>query len=227
MSDLQRVGPVTGGSGSAAPFTAGFTGGQRVTDAHGRFNDAAAFNRLFTGGMTLTSISNVTFTSGTLGATCTPIIGVWNPATSKVSLSILQAIMGVTMTALQATGGGPYVWAASIGNAALTLGGQPINCATLQAGGSAAKFFAGVALTGLTNNLAIIGASSLGGGSASNAAFLATAVAMQTQQAGQIENLDGQYTVPPGGVLALLATTTPVAHSAASRLLWEEVPNMV
>ena len=33
-----------------------------------------------------------------------------------------------------------------------------------------------------------------------------------------------EFIAPPGGVLALLATTTPVAHSASSGLVWEEVP---
>lgn len=81
-----------------------------------------------------------------------------------------------------------------------------------------------VALTGLTNNLAVRHASALGGGSAEAAAFLATAVAMQTQNVPTVEAVDGSIIVPPGGVLALLATTTPVAHSAVSSLLWEEVP---
>ena len=56
------------------------------------------------------------------------------------------------------------------------------------------------------------------------AAFLATQVALQTQQVSFIEQIDGAVIVPPGGVLALLATATGVAHSAVSSLLWEEVP---
>jgi len=224
MSELQRVGPVWGGSGTAAPFTAGFSGAQRVSDAHGRFMQAALEDRLFSNGMTLTSISNVTFTTGTLGATCTPIAGVWNPLNSNRNLVVLQAILGVTITALQATGGAPFAWASSIGNAAITTGTAPTNRRTLAAAGSAAKGFAGVALTGLTNNLAVIAGSSLSGGSGSNAAFLATAVAMQATQVSAVENFDGGIIVPPGGVLALLATTTSVAHSAVSALLWEEIP---
>ena len=79
--------------------------------------------------------------------------------------------------------------------------------------------------TGLTNNLVVRHASALGGGSAIGTAFLATQAGAQTQQvAGQVENIDGSIIVPPGGFLALLATITPVGHSAASALLWEEVP---
>lgn len=224
MSDLQVRGPIVGGAGSPVPFTASIDGSQRVNDAHGRFMDAAIYGRLFTGGMTLTSISNVTFTTGTLGATCTPIVGVWNPSTSPVNLVVQQATLGATITALNSTGGGPYVWAVSVGNGAISTGSNPFNCKTLQQTGSYAKFYAGTALTGLTNNLVVMRGSSLGGGSASNAAFTATAVAMQTTQQGSVENLDGGLIIPPGGVLALLATTTPVALSASSGIVWEELP---
>jgi hypothetical protein len=151
------------------------------------------------------------------------VLGVWNPANNQVNLVIVQAVLGLTMTALQATGAAPFVWATQTGQGAISTGAQPLNRKTLTQAGSAARDVTNVALTGLVGNLAVRGASALGGGSAEGAAFLATAVAMQTQQASYVEQIDGAIIVPPGGVLALLATTTPVAHSAASMLLWEEV----
>jgi hypothetical protein len=78
-------------------------------------------------------------------------------------------------------------------------------------------------LTGLTNNLVVRGASALGGGSSANFSFVGTAVGQATSNVPSVENIDGGIIVPPGSVLALLATTTPVAHSAAGMLLWEEV----
>jgi hypothetical protein len=195
-----------------------------VQQLHGRLYEANYRGSLFSGGMGLTSINSALFTTGTLGATCTPVAGVWNPPGSGVNLAILQAILGVTMTALQATGAAPFVWASSVGNAGITTGAEPLNRSTLQLGGSKARDMTGVALTGLTNNLVVRHASLLGGGSALALAFLATAAAMQTQEQSFAEDIQGAIIVPPGGVLALLATTTPVAHSAASALLWEEVP---
>ena len=44
-----------------------------------------------------------------------------------------------------------------------------------------------------------------------------------TVNVSSVENFDGSLIVPPGGVLALLGHTTPVAHSAAAEILWEEV----
>jgi hypothetical protein len=165
----------------------------------------------------------VTFTTGTLGATCTPIIGVWNPGTSQVNVVVLQAILQIALTALQNTGGGPFVWAASVGNNAISTGLTPINRRTLQTGASGVKGFAGTALTGLTNNLVVLHAAGVAGGNLYNIATLSTAAGFTTPMIPSVENIDGGFVVPPGGVLALLATTTPVAQSASSALLWEEV----
>lgn len=219
-----QVGPVSGLDGSQLTLRQNRTGELMVSELHGRFYEQAYRGSLFSGGMTTTSINAATFTSATTGVTATPIAGVYNPLSSSVNLVILQATLTVGITALQATGGGPYVWMASTGNGAITTGAQPYSRRTLTAAGSSAKNMAGVALTGMTGTLAIVGGSSLGGGSSVAAAFLGTAVGMHTQMMGFVENLDGSIIVPPGGVLALMATTTPVAHSAASSILWEEVP---
>jgi len=223
MSDLQRVGPVWGGSGTAAPFTSSLSGSQRVNDSHARYMDANLRGAIFSGGMGLTSISNATFT--TLTATTTPIAGVWNPPTSPVNLVVLGATLGVTVTAATATGGGPYVWATSIGNNVITTGSIPLNRKTLALAGSYAKHFPGVALTGLTNNLVVAGAAAVGGGQMQGFSFVATAAGSPAPlPPANLDPIDGCWIVPPGGVLALLATTTPVAHSAVSTLIWEEVP---
>lgn len=227
MTQVQVTGKVGAddlAAGSEAPFRQGRQGEQIVQELHGRFYETNRVGALYSGGMGLTAINAATYTTGTLGATCTPVAGVWNPAGSAFNLVVLQAILSLTMTALQATGPGPFVWASSVGNTGLTLGNEPLSRRTLTLGGSAARDMTNVALTGLTNNLVVRHAAAVGGGSAEAAAFLATAVGMQTQQLPTVEPVDGSIVVPPGGVLALLATTTPVAHSAVSSLLWEEVP---
>ncbi len=180
---------------------------------------------LFSAGMSMTSISNATYTLATLGNTVTAVVGVWNPATSLVNLVMLQAVVNVSQTALQATGAGGFVWAMSTGNTAITTGAAPLNRKSLALSGSVAKDLTNTAPTGLTNNLVVRFASAHGGGSAIGTAFLATQAGAQTQQiAPNVENFDGSLIVPPGGFLALLASLTPVGHSAASSLLWEEVP---
>lgn len=218
-----QVGPRVLADGAPAPGRLTKTGAMATADVHGRFQEAALRGRLFADGMTLTSINNVTFTTGTLGATATPILGAWNPLNSGFNLVILQARLQVINTALQTTGPGAFVWATSYGNAAITTGNAPLNRATLQPAGSVAKGLAGVALTALTNNLVVRDAAGVGGGPISNLSTLQTAAGLMPFSAAEIDNIDGAYIVPPGGVLALLATSTPVAISAASSLLWEEI----
>lgn len=219
-----QVGPVTATDNTEAALRQGKSAEQIMQQLHGRLYEQNYRGNLYSGGMGLTAINNATYTTGTLTAACTPVVGVWNPSTTGVNLVILQAILGLTMTALQATGGAPFVWASSTANLAITTGAQPLSRLSLALTGSKARDMTNVALTGLTNNLVVRHASALGGGSALSIAFLATAVAMQTQQVPWVEQIDGAIIVPPGGVVALLATTTPVAHSATSSLLWEEVP---
>lgn len=205
------------------PFRQGRGGEIIAQELHGRFYEQAYRGKMFSNGMSVTAINNATFTSGTPGATCTPIAGIWNPSNSTVNAVIAQAILSLVITALQNTGGGPYVWAGSIGNGGLTLGTAPFNRKTMGSLGSQCKGLAGIALTGLTTNLAVFAAAALGGGNAFSIATLDTAAGFSTIQQPFVENFDGSLIVPPGGVLALLATTTPVAQSAASNLIWEEV----
>ena len=218
-----QVGPGTSADGTSPALRQGRSNELILSELHGRLYETNYRNALFSDGMNLTSISAATFTTGTLGATCTPIAGIWNPSTSPVNCVVLQAILGVTITALQATGGGPYVWATSTAQTALTLGNTPLNRKTLAAAGSQAKGLAGVALTGLTGSLVVRGAAALGGGSALNTAYLQTAAGALPALIANLAVMDGAWIVPPGGILALLATTTPVAHSAVSTLDWEEV----
>src|SRR5438552_66139 len=62
------VGPRTLQDGAKFTQRGDRTGATMVGDVHGRFTEAALRNTLFSAGMNLTSISNATFTTGTLRA---------------------------------------------------------------------------------------------------------------------------------------------------------------
>jgi len=219
-----KVGPQVAADSSQITGRATKDGAITAQDIHARFHEATYRGGVYSGGMAaLTAINAATFTSATLGATCTPIAGVWNPANSPVNLAILQAILGQTLTALVNTGGGPFIWAVGTGQSALTLGNAPLNRKTLAKQGSQAKDLSGVALTGLTGSLIVACASALFGGSAMDVTETDTAAGFAVGQQAAVENIDGSFIVPPGGILALLATSTPVAHSAVSGLVWEEI----
>lgn len=225
MAQKLKIGSgVAWGTGAEADMRGGKEFDLIVSELHGRFGTLNYDGLLNSGGMTLTSINNATFTTATLGVTCTPILGIYNPLNNTVIAEILQATLQMILTALATTGPGALMWATSTGNNAISTGNVPLNRKTLAATGSSCKDMSGIALTGLTNNLVVRGASAMNGGSLYNISGTGTPAGFQTVAQGQVENIDGAWFVPPGGVLALLATTTPVAHSAAGGLLWGERP---
>jgi hypothetical protein len=218
-----QVGPRAVGDGAENEIRLDKTSALIVSDAHGRLQEAALRGKLFSAGMTITSISNATFSTGTLTATCTPIIGVWNPPGSGKNLVILQARVQLINTALQVTGAGALVWAVSSGQSAISTGIVPLNRLSLANSGAIGKGFAGTALTGLSGSLIVQEVAALGG-LLSNLSTLQTAAGLMPLSPAFVDNIDGAFIVPPGGVLALLCTTNaPVAVSAASSILWEEV----
>lgn len=195
-----------------------------MQELHGKFYEQTSRGNVFSGGMGVTSISNSTFTVGGIGASTTPVVGVYNPSTSGKNLVILQATLAVTVTAGTATGAGGFVWAMSVGNLGVSTGNVPLSRLTLVQSGSVAKDMTAVACTGITNALTVRFASALNGGLIKNASSVETAVGQNIGTvATPVELFDGSLIIPPGGVLALLAGTTPVAHSAASGIVWEEV----
>ena len=219
-----RVGPITAADGTVQPARAAKTGEILTSDVHGRFYESNIRNNIYCAGMTTTAINNATFTTATTNNTTTPILGVWNPAGSGKNLVILQARLQATITAATATGGGAFVWMVGTATGAASTGTAPRNRNMLVASGSVAKDMSGVALTGLTVTLAFLDTSGLSAGAVASFSEVGTAVGFVPAQGGTcIDNIDGALIVPPGFVLSLQCTTTPVAHSAASSLIWEEV----
>lgn len=221
-----QVGPAapSAGDGVILNSRGGKSGENIVQGLHGRFYEQCYRGNVYSDGIsTVQAITAATYNIATLGNTATPIAGLWNPSTSPINAVLLAATLNTIKTALQNTGCGPFFWATSIGNTAITTGNTPLNRKTLAKSGSFCKGMSNVALTGLTNNLVVMGASSLIGGSSSLAAFLETQAGMATYPFASRELFDGEWIVPPGGVIALLAGSAPVAVSATSMLVWEEV----
>lgn len=233
LTTPQRLG------GSVIRSTGTYDGSAYVQDSHARFMEAVNRGNVYSTGMVSTSMAAATFTianatSATLAtaAASTPIVGIYNPIQNQVNCVIWVATLGVTITALQATGCGGFGWVVFAGQTLITVASQavPVNNKTLLATGSNVRGLSGLALTGLvaTQGTAAAGsflrASSLNGGSNQTDAFLQTAVGTLPSATSAIELIDGGIIVPPGGILGLYLTTQPVAHSALSGLTWEEVP---
>lgn len=216
------TGPVNFGDGVNPPLRQGRQGDVQVSELHGRYYEQNYRNNLFfTGHTALTALSANTIT---LTATTTPILGLYNPSSSTVNAVVLQAHLNMVSSNLTSGAGpGALVWAVSTGNGAISTGLTPYNAKTLIAAGSQVRGFAGgTALTGLTNNLVVAAGSQLPSPSGLTYTTLAS-TALLPSYSGR-EDLDGSIIVPPGGVLALLNTTSSTVFSAVGRLTWEEVP---
>lgn len=214
--------PSAGSPNAVMNGRAGQQGDAIVSELHGRFYEATYRNNVWLGGHTApVALSANTIT---LTATTTPILGVWNPATNANNLVILQATL--TTIANNLTSGaapGAFVWAISLNNGAITTGSNPWNARSLLQSGSNARFFAGsTALTGLTNNLTLVAGANLPSPGAVTYTTLGS-TALLNAYVGR-EDFDGSLIVPPGGVLALLNTTSSTGFSCYGRLHWEEVP---
>src|SRR5690242_14274245 len=110
MQVTGQVGPQVLGDGvGTQPFRQEKTGAIVMQHLHGRFYESNCRGAVYSGGMTPAAINNSTYTTGTLTASCTPIIGVWNPSTNTVNLVILQATLSIVVTAATATGCGGFV----------------------------------------------------------------------------------------------------------------------
>ena len=224
MPILQNiVGPPSAAANNAiVNARAGQLGDAIVSELHGRYYETNyRGNMYFTGHTSLVALSANTIT---LTATTTPILGVWNPANNTNNLVMAQALLTVVANNLTSGAGpGVFVWALSLGNGAISTGANPYNAKTLLQSGSNAKGFAGsTALTGLTNNLAVVAGANIAAPSALTYTTLGS-TALLPSYVGR-EDFDGSIIVPPGGVLALLNTNSSTVFSAAGRLTWEEVP---
>lgn len=203
-------------NGPLVTAASGKAGDQLVSELHGKYYQQTYSGAVFSAGSGSTALSANTIT---LVAATTPIVGVWNPPTSSVNLSVLYAQCLITVVANTAVNGGGFVWATSVGNISISTGAAPFNRKTFQNAGSQAKAFnGGVALTGLTNSLVVQCGANFPGIYAAGAA---TALGVPSPGAPS-ELLEGSFIVPPGGVLALLNTVSTTTLSVQSTLVWEE-----
>lgn len=220
MPSIQgNVGVQNLGDGAFPTARFGRQGDLMVSQLHGRHYEQAVRGFMYSNGtLGLVALSANTIA---LTATATPILGIYNPPSSGINAVILQASLSSGINNTASVGPGAFVWATSTGNIALTTGATPF--ARLLGGAPAkCKGLAGVALTGLTNNLVVQEASDFPSPNIITTTAVPTTVT--TPMANVVQNFDGGVIVPPGGIFALLNTVSTVTISVFGRMKWEEVP---
>lgn len=207
MSDLQRVGPVFGGVGTAPPFTAGITGGQRVNDAHGRYMDAVMAGRVFL--LSAPAAAPVAYVGAAAGS---PLLAVHNPASSGKILALLMVGFTGRVAASAAGQTGLALWTGVSAQPTGTLT-PPRNVMSQTASGAAGLGFVNTALTSSTAlNLAL----------PLYTYYWATAAAAFAAPA--MFDVGGLIVVPPGNQVALGLTTVPTSVTCDVSMFWEELP---
>ena len=206
MSEM-KVGPNWGGSGTFGPFTSGFSGAQRVVDAHGKYLDAVLGNRVFQ-----LSVAGGAATAYTGGAAGTPLIAVHNPDNSGKYLALLAAGIASRVAASAAGTVGFNLWA---GPSVLPTGTPttPRNLLSQASGGAVGVGFSNAALTGSTALGLLLPLASYYWATGAGA-FVAPVVF----------DLAGLVVVAPGNQVALGATAALTSATYDVALIWEELP---
>lgn len=207
MADLQKAGPVFGGTGAIAPFTAGFSGQSRTSDAHGRWLQAVMENRAF-----YLSAGAAAATAYTGGAAGTPLLAIHNPANSGRVLAVSMVGIGSRVAASAAGTAGFALWA---GPSVLPTGTQtpPTGALSQAVGGSYAKGFVNAALTGSTALALALPLVSY---------YWATAASALLGSG--MYDVGGLVFAAPGNQIALGATAALTSATYDVAMYWEELP---
>lgn len=207
MSDLMKVGPDYGGTGTFKPFTAGITAAQRTIDAHGRY-----FDTTMRGNVYFANVNGAAATAFTGGAAGTPLVGLYNPANSGKMFSILAASVGIRVSASAAGVATFNLWG---GPSVLPTGTRtnPTNMLSLAASGSAAACFVNTAMTSSTAIAQLFPVASYYWATAANANLASNFV-----------DIGGAVIVTPGNLVALGATAALTSATYDASLVWEELP---
>jgi hypothetical protein len=210
MSDLQKIGPDWGGSGTFKPFTSSISGGQRVNDAHGRYLDAVIGNRVF---YLSTAAAAPTAYVGAAGGT--PLLAIHNPANSNKVLVALMVGIAIRAQATAGPNAGLALWS---GPSVLPTGTQttPTSVFSGAATGSSAKGFVNTAMTGSTALSLAMPLYTYGWASAAGLII-----------APGLLDIGGIVIATPGNQIALGVTAVPTSTTVDVSMIWEEVPFLV
>src|SRR3954469_21105659 len=100
-----KVGPDWGGSGTFKPFTAGFSGAQRVADAHARYMQAVLEGRVFISDSDSVTLAAANATKSAMG-TAKFINGFLNPAGSGKNVALWKTVIAT----VSGTPAGPFFY---------------------------------------------------------------------------------------------------------------------
>lgn len=191
----------------------------------GNYYEQNAKGNMFCFGGVSTALVAQNATATGLTATAKPIIGVYNPPNSGKNLSIIETLVLITNVAASAVSPGAFVY--------VTATGQAGNAATFSTGVAPISRFLGNATPSAALGYALTQALTGLSGSLTNTAlpFNSTQIVasepstVAPMMGGQsAEDNQGSWIVPPGAFLGVMCTASTTTVSAASRMVWIELP---
>ncbi len=204
-------------------LTAGFGefSDQLVTELLPRYSQMLMRNQIYTFGASNAALVAANAIATGVAAASQPIVGLWNPPNSGVYVLILKAFLNITTIAGTAVSPGGFMWLISlISQDTITNGSTPFSCKThLQAGSQVKAFAQSTSLAGLTGGLTVVAPLGI---NTIQAAGPATAAPQPMTQG--VEDVDGSWGVPPGGVLSLMNQLSTTTISVNCGLKWAELP---
>lgn len=208
MSDLMKVGPDYGGTGTFKPFTAGITAAQRMNDAHGRYFDTTMRGNVFS--LNVNGAAATAFVGASGG---TPLIGIYNPANSGKMYSLLGVSLGLRTSGSTTAAATPFnLWG---GPSVAPTGTRtnPTSLSSLTTSGSNALGFVNTAMTGSTAINQIYPLGTYYWASAAGAVIASNFV-----------DLMGLAIAIPGNLLAVGAAIVVTTAAYDATVIWEEIP---
>jgi len=168
-------------------------------------------NRIFS----VASLTTTTATSFTGGAAGTPIIGIYNPATSGTDIVLLQARVGVRSTGTTAATLDFNFFAVNQGGVAVT-GTQTADRNMYSQANTGSVAYCMVNTTNTAALASTLIAPSLSVGNVTTTPGLNAAL--------YVDDIKGAIVVAPGTYLAFASSGTLAAASIDYALLWAEIP---
>lgn len=208
MSDLMKVGPDFGGTGTFKPFTADVTGAQRVVDAHPRYFEPTSRRTMFNASITgqVTSVGLTTTYTGL--CLSNPVNSGFNLVVNKVGIAFIVAFAAGAAVGLM-TG---YHAATDVVH---TTPAVPKNnyIGSTATGVGKVDSAATLSATPIVNTIL--------------AAGLTGAITTIPQILPSLVDLDGSIILAPGGFVAIYTSTASGTAGGAFSFTWEEVPVLV
>jgi len=207
-----QVGPRIVQDGGNTELRLSRMGSAVVQPAHSKYYEAASRAKLFTISTATAGTTIVSANAAPPAAAAATILSLYNPFGSNINAIIVKTVLqNISGT----PGAGAFMYCVSWANRITAAQNATPRCNYI---GGANPICQGYTQTALTGGLVHVVLRAIG------FASFAGAVAAANPGIANVDYVDGEIVVPPGGVLTIADAATGTSHVVAASITWEEVP---